>query len=332
MPADAGGLLLVHAHPDDEAFATGGVIARAVAEGRRVDLVVCTGGEEGEVHDPDLDPEDARPRMREIRLRELDCSVRALGAGAVNLHLLGYRDSGMIDTEANSHPDSFWQADLDAATGRLVEIVRRARPSVLVSYDSNGNYGHPDHINAHRITARAYDAAADRGCYADAGPPHAVAKLYEIAFNRDAWFALTTEMRERGIKLPWDLDAQLERVVDPASADTQARDADELNPTNVEAVRQVSEEVAAGEPPEEFGTPEAEISTHVDVVAHRDAKRASFACHRTQAQDLGWVLDLPDDLADPALAREHFILRRWRDRDVPAGLRETDLFEGVEAL
>ena len=332
MPADAGGLLLVHAHPDDEAFATGGVIARAVAEGRRVDLVVCTGGEEGEVHDPDLDPEDARPRMREIRLAELECSVRALGGGAINLHLLGYRDSGMIDTQANNHPDAFWQTDLEAATGRLVEIVRRARPSVLVSYDSNGNYGHPDHINAYRITARAYDAAADPECYPDAGPPHAVAKLYEIAFNRDRWFALTTEMRARGIKLPWDFDEQLAAM--PAGEQSEAvqeRDAEDLNPTNIEAIRQVSEEVAAGDAPADFGTPEAEISTHVDVTAFSDAKRASFRCHRTQQQDLGWVLDLPDDLAATAVGHEFFVLRRWRDRDVPADLRERDLFEGLPA-
>src|SRR6266498_126342 len=101
------GLLLVHAHPDDEVFATGGLIARSIAEGRRVDLVVCTGGEEGEVHDPSLDPEEARPRMAEIRAAELDCSIAALtahGPGELHLHKLGYRDSGMMDTEANAHP------------------------------------------------------------------------------------------------------------------------------------------------------------------------------------------------------------------------------------
>ncbi|HEX5579357.1 MAG TPA: PIG-L family deacetylase, partial [Candidatus Limnocylindria bacterium] len=193
MGADAAGLLLVHAHPDDEAFGTGGLIARSVAEGRRVDLVTCTGGEEGEIHDPTLDHEEAQPRLREIRLAELECALDALrgdGPGSLELHLLGYRDSGMMGTESNGHPDAFWNADLDEATGRLVEIVRRTRPAVMVSYDSNGNYGHPDHINAYRIADAAWDAAADPTRYPDAGPPHAVGKLYEIAWNRDRWMAL----------------------------------------------------------------------------------------------------------------------------------------------
>ena len=123
MAADAGGVLLVHAHPDDEAFGTGGLIARSVAEGRRVDLVTCTGGEEGEIHDPSLDHEEAQPRLREIRRAELRCSLDALrGDGPVQLelHLLGYRDSGMMGTESNAHPEAFWNADLDEATGRLV--------------------------------------------------------------------------------------------------------------------------------------------------------------------------------------------------------------------
>ena len=104
----SGGLLLVHAHPDDECFATGGLIARSIAEGRRVDLVVCTGGEEGEIHDPDLDHDEARPRMAEIRAAELDCAIAtlAVGPGELHLHRLGYRDSGMMETEANANPAS----------------------------------------------------------------------------------------------------------------------------------------------------------------------------------------------------------------------------------
>jgi len=158
------GLLLVHAHPDDECFATAGLMARSVAEGRRVDLVTCTGGEEGEIHDPTLDEEEAKPRLREIRARELACSLAALrgdGPGTLQLHLLGYRDSGMMGTESNQRPEAFWNADLDEATRRLVEIVRQVRPAAMVSYDANGNYGHPDHINAYRIATAAWDAAAE---------------------------------------------------------------------------------------------------------------------------------------------------------------------------
>jgi N-acetyl-1-D-myo-inositol-2-amino-2-deoxy-alpha-D-glucopyranoside deacetylase len=293
------GLLLVHAHPDDECFATAGLIARSVAEGRRVDLVTCTGGEEGEIHDPDLDPEEAQPRLREIRRAELECSVEALrgtGPGTLELHLLGYRDSGMMGTESNQRPDVFWNADLDGATGKLVEIVRRVRPRAMVSYDSNGNYGHPDHINAHRIAVAAWDAAADPGRYPEAGEPHAVEKFYEVAFSRDAWKELMSAMTERGIKLPWDEEAE-QRADEPESVDE-----------------------------EEWGVPAETITTSVDVAAFYDQKRASMACHRTQRQDLGWVLDMPDDLARQASSPETLVLTRWRGRDIPAAYREDSIF------
>jgi N-acetyl-1-D-myo-inositol-2-amino-2-deoxy-alpha-D-glucopyranoside deacetylase len=314
-PDDGGGLMLVHAHPDDEVVSTGGVIARSVAEGRRVDLVTCTGGEEGEIHDPDLDEADAKPRLAEIRRAELECSINALGGGAIRLHLLGYRDSGMMGESSNEVPEAFWQADLGEATGRLVRLVRETRPAVMVSYDSNGNYGHPDHINAHRIAVAAFAAAADASQYPEAGPPHEAAKLYEVAFAREPWLALMAEMRERGLSLPWDL------------GDSE-RPAEELNPSNAEAIRQVSEEAAAGEVPDDFGTPEALVTATVDVAAFMKQKRAAMACHRTQRQDMGWLLDLPEDLAAQATATEHYVLREWRGHSVD-GLRETSLFDGL---
>ena len=296
------GLLLVHAHPDDECFATAGLIARSVAEGRRVDLVTCTGGEEGEIHDPDLDPEEAKPRLLEIRRAELECSVDALrgdGPGTLELHLLGYRDSGMMGTESNQRPDAFWNADLDEATGKLVEIVRRVRPRAIVTYDQNGNYGHPDHINANRIAAAAWDAAADPSRFPEAGAPHGVEKFYEVAFSREAWTELMAAMEERGIKLPW-------------GGDDQDAPAQEEKPDTAQE--------------EEWGLPAEKITAVVDVAAWYDQKRASMACHRTQRQDLGWVLDMPDDLARSASSPEHLGLTRWRDREVPAGYHEESIF------
>jgi N-acetyl-1-D-myo-inositol-2-amino-2-deoxy-alpha-D-glucopyranoside deacetylase len=303
VPADSGGLLLVHAHPDDEAAGTGGTIARCVAEGRRVDLVTCTGGEEGEIHDPELDVAEALPRLKEIRLAELACSIEALGRGAVRLHLLGYRDSGMMGSEANERPDSFWRVDLEEATARLVAIVREARPSVIVSYDANGMYGHPDHISAHRIASGAWEAAADPSRYPDAGSPHEVAKLYEVAFSREGWLSLETEMRSRGIALPWEAD--------------EAAQGEALG------------ENALGEEPEPFGTPEAEITSRVRVGRWLERKRRSLDCHRTQRQDMGWILDLPDDLYRRAMGTEQYVLRRWRGREVPSRYRESDLFAGL---
>jgi len=297
MQPDAGGVLFVHAHPDDESMATGGIMARLVAEGVRVDLVTCTDGAEGEIHDPTLDPDEARPRLAHIRADELACSVQAIGGGAIRQHLLGYRDSGMMGTDANGHPESFWQADIDDAARRLVEIVREARPAVIVTYDENGNYGHPDHINAARIAREAYGASS--------GTDWEVSRFYEIAFARERWFALMSAMKERGIALPWDFDE---------AVDAAAVSADELNPSNAAALAQVGEVIEAQDQDSfEFGRREEEITTRVDVSAFRDQKRRSMDCHKTQRQDLGWLLDLPSDLADEATSTEYFVLR-WRDR------------------
>ena len=314
---DRGGVLFCHAHPDDESMGTGGTMARLVAEGHRVDLVTCTDGAEGEIHDPSLDVDEARPRLATIRRAELACSVEALGGGAIHQHLLGFRDSGMMGTDANAHPDSFWQADVSEATRRLVDIVRQARPAVIVSYDENGNYGHPDHINAARIARDAYLASQ--------GTEWAVSRFYEIAFHRDAWFGLMSEMRERGIALPWDMESV-----------TDATRADKLNPTNAAALGQIAESLdgAEGSPGESaeasaetswedsFGRPDGEITTRIDISDYREPKRRSMDCHKTQRQDLGWLLDLPDDLADRAISTEYFVLRWLNGADVEATHRE----------
>ena len=326
--APSGGLLLVHAHPDDEVMSTGGTIARTVAEGGRVDLVVCTGGEEGEIHDPDLDPTEAQPRLGEIREAELRCSLTALGAaaaesgGILQEHLLGYRDSGMMGTPPNDHPDSFWRADLDAAVARTVRVIRSVRPSVLVHYDENGGYGHPDHIQANRLAVAACTAAADPDRYPEAGPPHRIRKRYETAFSRERWLGLMAAMNARGIGLPWDFEDEVVRLA-------AGRTLDELYPADVEALRQVGEALAEGEPAEGFGTSESQLTTRVDVTGWLAAKRAAMACHRTQRQDLGWALELPEDLQTAALGLEVYVLREWDGAAPPEELAESRLFAGL---
>ena len=291
MPPDTGGVLFVHAHPDDECVGTGGSIARLVADGIPVDLVTCTDGAEGEVHDPNLDPEEARPRLAAIRAEELACSLDALGSGAIRHHLLGYRDSGMMGTEANEHPESFWKADLAAATARLVEIVRAARPAAIVTYDENGNYGHPDHINAARIARDAYTALA--------GGPDAVSRFYELAWARERWEAIFAAMAERGIPVPWAGDEA------EAAASGEATEGE-----------------SASTEDEGFGRPEAEVTTRVDVGAFLGQKRRSMECHRTQRQDMGWILELPDDLGASVLSPESFVLRWLDGAEVPSTLDE----------
>jgi N-acetyl-1-D-myo-inositol-2-amino-2-deoxy-alpha-D-glucopyranoside deacetylase len=160
-------LLLVHAHPDDEVIGTGATMARYAAEGAQVTLVTCTLGEEGEIHVPALAQLEARQadQLGGYRIGELDRACAALGVA--DHRFLGgagrYRDSGMMGLDTNDHPRAFWRADVDEAAGHLVEVMREVRPQVLITYDGNGFYGHPDHIQAHRVAMRAAELAGADG-------------------------------------------------------------------------------------------------------------------------------------------------------------------------
>ena len=162
-------LVTFHAHPDDEAIACGGTMARAAAEGHRVVLVVATRGEHGEVEEGYLSPGET---LAERRTRETHAAAEALGVTRVEF--LGYEDSGMIGTPENDRPESFWQADVDEAAGRLAAILTEERADVLTVYDEHGVYGHPDHIQVHRVgvragelagTPRVYENTVDRGYF-----------------------------------------------------------------------------------------------------------------------------------------------------------------------
>src|SRR5438105_9127125 len=131
-------LMAVHAHPDDEAFGSAGTLARYSAEGVTTCLVVATRGEVGEIHDPDLDEQEARPRLGQIRERELRGAAGILGV--THLDFLGYEDSGMAGTQENDNPRCFHQANLEEATGRLVAVIRRHRPQVILTYGEDGGY------------------------------------------------------------------------------------------------------------------------------------------------------------------------------------------------
>jgi N-acetyl-1-D-myo-inositol-2-amino-2-deoxy-alpha-D-glucopyranoside deacetylase len=151
-------LLLVHAHPDDESIATGGAMARYVAEGADVTLVTCTRGEQGEIVPEDLRHLGTGKALADTRVDELADAMKVLGV--TDHRFLGpYEDSGMIGTPENERATAFWNADLDDATAHLVKVIDEVRPQVVVTYDENGGYGHPDHIQAHRVTALAVHAA-----------------------------------------------------------------------------------------------------------------------------------------------------------------------------
>lgn len=185
-------LLLVHAHPDDEAISTGGIMARAFDEGHRVVLVTATKGEEGEISN--MDEAESRPRLGEIRSDELRRALEIIGT--TRQEFLGYRDSGMAGTPSNENPDSFHQAPLDAAAERLAAIMRVERPDVVVTYDPMGTYGHPDHIKANRATIAALDILKAEGWEP--------AKFYEHAIPASAMVAMAERMKAAGRPNPFE--------------------------------------------------------------------------------------------------------------------------------
>jgi LmbE family N-acetylglucosaminyl deacetylase len=186
-------LMVVHAHPDDEVFSTGGIIARYARAGGRVVLVYGTNGEAGEMHDPDRDPDEAIARLGEIRREDVQEALRILGTNEV--YFLGYRDSGMKDTEDNRRPDAFMNAPMEEAVGRLFEIMRETRPDVVVTYDEGGGYGHPDHIMTNRVTVATFEHARLESW----GP----SKLYYSARSREGFKGYVEGMAALGLKIPW---------------------------------------------------------------------------------------------------------------------------------
>ena len=213
-------VLTVHAHPDDEASKGAPTMAMYGAQGVRTVLVCCTGGEEGDVANPalkepgqpfhGLEGEAEKALLAQIRPQELEKAARVIGFSHVEM--LGYRDSGMLDSPANQHPDCFHMADLDEAVGRLVAIIRRERPHVLVTYnDDQRGYPHPDHVKVHDISIVAFDRAADDEWYPEAGEPWQPLKMYYSAWSRMRLTAIHEALLRLRGSSPFD-DSWFERI------------------------------------------------------------------------------------------------------------------------
>jgi len=204
-------LLLVHAHPDDETIGTGATMAKYAAEGARVTLVTCTLGELGEIIPPDLRhllPDE----LGQHRIVELDRACRALGVD--DHRFLGgpglYRDSGMMGLPDNDDPRCFWQANLEEAADALAKIIDEVAASAIVTYNANGSYGHPDHIQAHRVTQRAHELTGGTAkLYATAMPRSVLAKAVELP--EDSWFV---KRRDLSVAVP---DDQVTTEIDAAA-------------------------------------------------------------------------------------------------------------------
>lgn len=284
-------LLTVHAHPDDESSKGASTVARYHAEGVHTVLVTCTGGEEGSILNPAMDLPHVREDIGAVRMKELEEATKIIGFDEVVL--LGYRDSGMLDSDANKHPESFNMAPLDEAIGRLVATIRRVRPQVLISYpEDQRGYRHPDHVRVFEITTAAFDAAADPNAYPEAGEPYAPLKLYYSANSRANFMARHEKFLELGLESPY------------------------------------AERIAKGniEPPRN----EPEPTTKIDLSGHHHVRREALLAHATQIDptSMNWF-GLPDEIEHELHSHDAFILAKSR---IATDDGEDDLFKGVREL
>jgi N-acetyl-1-D-myo-inositol-2-amino-2-deoxy-alpha-D-glucopyranoside deacetylase len=259
------GLMAFHAHPDDEVIQTGGCLSLYAERGEEVVVVTATDGAEGEIHNYD-DVESIRPRLAEVRAEEVRAALDALG---VEHHeFLGYRDSGMMGTEPNRHPDSFWQADFMEATHRLIRLIRRYRPEVVVIYDPFGGYGHPDHINVHRIGMAAFAGSVDLNRFPlEAGEkPWDPVKLYWTAWSRSRVRIMAGARLAAGLITQEEHDRALDG-----------------------------------------GTPDEHIQAFVDVSDRIDSKERALRAHRSQIPDDWFMLTVPAELRPQAMGTETFV-------------------------
>ena len=187
-------LLAVLAHPDDEVFGLGGTLALYAAKGVQVDLVCATRGEVGEIADG---AQATQETLGQVRENELRCSAAVLGINEVIF--LDHRDSGMAGTAENEDPRAFTNVQADEIVPRLVRIMRQIRPHVIITFDPDGGYGHPDHIAIHRHTLAAYEAAGDSSCYSDHGEAWQPASLFYNVFPRSLFSNMRIRMEEMGI-------------------------------------------------------------------------------------------------------------------------------------
>jgi N-acetyl-1-D-myo-inositol-2-amino-2-deoxy-alpha-D-glucopyranoside deacetylase len=294
-------LMTVHAHPDDETISTGGVMAKAVADGHRVVLVTCTRGEQGEIVVPEIDTPANHRRLGELRAAELEAAMDELNV--TEWENLGYRDSDMMGREGNNDPRTFWQADLDEAAGRLTWLVRRYQPEVITTYNSFGGYGHPDHIRTHDVAVRAFARAGDPAWYPkqlEAGvSTWEPKKLYETAIPASVRDAMRDAMKAAGRPSFWE---------PPEDA--------------TEEQRREFEEFAA-----KMLVPDESITTWVDISGDPiDRKWRAIQRHVTQiAMDNGFMT-LGEEGWKTYWTKEAFVLRESR---VASDRPESDLFAGL---
>jgi N-acetyl-1-D-myo-inositol-2-amino-2-deoxy-alpha-D-glucopyranoside deacetylase len=262
-------LLAVFAHPDDEAFGTGGTLSRYASEDVAVTLVCATRGEAGEIaEDTGATPET----LGEVRENELKCAAETMGVR--ELIFLDYRDSGMAGTPENEHPNAFINASAERVVHQLVEIIRRVQPEVIVTFEPNGGYGHPDHIAIHKHTVQAFHEAADPTRHPDLGPAWQATRFYYTAIPRSFFRRVFDELRSSGqdtSEYAWLLDG------------------------------------------EGAGWPDENITAIVDVSDTVEQKWQALHCHRTQFGPGNLFRRLPEPTVKDMMRTEAFS-QAWPER------------------
>jgi mycothiol S-conjugate amidase len=280
-------LLTVHAHPDDESSKGAPTVALYRTQGIPATLVCCTGGEAGDILNPAMDRDDVRENLAAVRREELARATEIIGYDRVEM--LGYHDSGMPDMPENERPDNFWNAPLDEAIGKLVAIIRRDRPQVIVTYpEDQSHYAHPDHLRVHDITVPAFERAADPEWYPEAGEPFQPLKLYYTAWSSARMIGMHEKFLELGLESPFDEEWRA-RWADASQDDL--------------------------------------ITTRVPVGDFYDVREKALLAHATQIDPSSpFWFGLPSDVArDVHPFDDYMLARSLVDTQVP----ESDLFAGV---
>lgn len=295
-------MLLVHAHPDDESIGNGASMAKYVAEGAHVTLVTCTLGEEGEVLVDSLAhlAGDRDDMLGQHRIGELEDAMRVLGVtdhrflggpGRYRDTGMAYNDEGLAVEPTTIRDDTFWRADLTEASNHLVEVIREIRPQVLVTYDENGGYGHPDHIQAHRVAMYASVMAAIPSYRQDLGEAWEIPKIY--------WNAMSERLMREGLR-------QLRAMGDFTTFEG-------MDPEG---------------PLPSFVMADEWLTTEIDANEYVEHKLKAMASHATQIALDGPFFALSNNLGNHVWGTEFYRLVRGRGEVGPSG-RESDLFAGV---
>ncbi len=281
-------IVFFHAHPDDEAIATGGTIAKMVAEGHQVTLVFATRGEVGEVPDGFLEPGMTLGEAREAEARK---AAQILGVSQIEF--LGYRDSG-LKNELREDPDSpeFCRASQSEAAERLVKILDSVDADILTTYDPNGGYRHPDHIQVHQVGDLAAKAAKKEP------------QVFWATMNRDHFQKLLAENPELQAAME---DAPAGETTIPDDEPDEKAEPKKRGTGEEETEEEGLQKKMQENPDEEFGWPDSGITHTIDVVEYLDKKIASMQAHASQIGEDSFFISMSEETRKQAIGSEWFV-------------------------